>query len=74
MSVISPKLAGTHLQFPAEEDLRVYLLDCAERFRKVTGMPRSATGQRPLTIRAFSARPARPRPAATSGSGLLRLS
>ncbi len=46
MSAISLKLAGKHLQFPTEENLRAYLLDCAAQYHIATGMPRSEIGGR----------------------------
>jgi hypothetical protein len=50
MSATEPKFAGTHLQFPTEENQRLFLHDCAEQFR---GLPRSKIGQRALNDPSF---------------------
>jgi hypothetical protein len=45
-SAIKLKLVGTHLQFPTEENLRVFLLDCANEFQEATGFSRSKSRYR----------------------------
>jgi hypothetical protein len=47
------KFAGTRLQYPTEETLREFLLDCAGQFHKTTGMSRSEIGRRALNDAAF---------------------
>jgi hypothetical protein len=53
LSAIELKFAGTHLHFPAEENPRVFLLDCAEQYRKATGTPRSEVGRRAFNDPSF---------------------
>jgi hypothetical protein len=42
------KLAGTHLQYPTEETLREFLLDCARQIHETPGMARSEISRRAL--------------------------
>jgi hypothetical protein len=52
-SAIRLKLVGKHPEFLTEENLRAFLLDCANQFQEVIGFSRSKIGQRALHDPAF---------------------
>lgn len=53
MDAIRLDFAGKNLEFPTEKHLRSFLLQAAERFHNLTGMPRTEIGQRALNDPAF---------------------
>jgi hypothetical protein len=47
------EFGGKNVRFPSEEDLRDYLLACANSFSELTGVPLYEIGQRAMNDPAF---------------------
>jgi hypothetical protein len=53
MTQLVMEFGGKNLRFPSEEGCRRYLLECAEHFSELTGLPLYEIGQRSMNDPAF---------------------